>query len=65
MTKFKSIFKEKFHVSLLSGLGFAALMAGNDYLKGQDFSINAFILNFLIFGFIMGVFLPFPNKNKK
>lgn len=49
--------------SLISGLGFAGLMAGFDYLDGLDFRIWRFIFNALFFGLFTGLMIRY-NVNK-
>jgi hypothetical protein len=48
---------------LISGIVFAALMAGFDYSNGQDFRIWRFLYNTLFFGIFMA-FLTRYNLKK-
>ena len=55
--------KTRIKSGIMSGIGYAVLMAGFDYSDGQDFRIWRFIFNALFFGMSMGLMINY-NFNK-
>jgi hypothetical protein len=60
-TETKAIIKS----SLISGIVYAALMAGYYYLDGQDLSIGRFLFNTLFFGIFLGLMVLYNSKKHK
>lgn len=50
---------------LLSGLGYAAGMAGFQYYDGKDFSIPRFIFNLVFFGAFIGFITHYNIKKTR
>ncbi|UMB60675.1 hypothetical protein MHL31_00335 [Lutibacter sp. A80] len=47
---------------LLAGFIYALLMAGYDYSIGQDFRLLKFTINFIFFGFFIGILALYNAK---
>lgn len=59
-TQTKTIIKS----GLISGIGYALLMAGFDYSDGQSFRIWRFVINALFFGAFMGLLACYNLKKQ-
>lgn len=57
-TQTKSILKS----GLISGIAYAGIMAGFDYLDGQNFRIWRFIFNVLFFGVLIALMTRYNLK---
>ncbi len=57
----KSITKAKIKTFFISGLVYASLMAGDDYIGGNGFRLWRFILHIIVFG----LFMTFILNRKK
>ena len=60
-TQTKTIIKS----GLFSGIIYAGLIAGFDFLRAKEFDIYKFLLDFLIFGFFMSLAVWYNHKKKK
>lgn len=49
---------------LLSGVVYAGLMAGYNYVDGQEFNIWKFLFHFLVFGLFMGLISRYSHKRQ-
>ncbi|AXT20389.1 hypothetical protein D7030_04515 [Flavobacteriaceae bacterium AU392] len=57
-TQTKSVLKS----GLISGIVYAGIMAGFDYLDGQSFRIWRFIFNILFFGILISLMTQYNLK---
>ncbi len=58
----KKISKKTLGTWFFAGFMFALVMAGFDYLDGDEFNIWKFIFNFLGYGLIMSLLIGFAVK---
>ena len=57
--------KTKIKSGLITGIGYAGIMAGFDHSDGQDFRTWRFILNALFFGTFMGLITHYYLKKQR
>lgn len=51
-------------VTLISGIFYASMMAGFDYITGEEFKIWKYVFHFTFFGLLMGFFARYNHKKQ-
>ncbi|GAA4281873.1 hypothetical protein [Gaetbulibacter aestuarii] len=59
-----SITRQSIIGGIISGLVYAAIMAGFDYYEDNSFNLKIFMLNFVLFGLFMGLYTTFRLRKK-